>query len=80
MDQLGIKDRVFFTEYVPEGDMPFLYNAAEVFVFPSLYEGFGLPVLEAMASGLPVITSSASSLPEVAGRAGMVIKGITERR
>ncbi len=75
VEQLGIKDRVFFTEYVPESEMPFLYNAAEVFVFPSLYEGFGLPVLEAMASGIPVVTSSASSLPEVVGKAGMVING-----
>ena len=75
VEQLGIKDKVFFTEYVPEGEMPFLYNAAEVFVFPSLYEGFGLPVLEAMASGIPIVTSSTSSLPEVVGGAGMVING-----
>jgi alpha-1,3-rhamnosyl/mannosyltransferase len=52
---------------VPEADLPALYSAATVFVFPSLYEGFGLPVQEAMACGTPVICSNTSSLPEVAG-------------
>ena len=52
---------------VPEADLPALYSAATAFVFPSLYEGFGLPVLEAMACGTPVICSNTSSLPEVAG-------------
>jgi len=59
--------------YVPKEDLPGLYTAAEVFVYPSLYEGFGLPVLEAMACGVPVVTSNTSSLPEVAGKAGVLV-------
>lgn len=53
--------------------MPYLYNAASIFVFPSLYEDFGLPLLEAMAYGCPVISSSAASLPEVVGQAGLLV-------
>jgi glycosyltransferase involved in cell wall biosynthesis len=56
-----------------DDDLPALYNGASLFVFPSLYEGFGLPVLEAMACGTPVITSNVSSLPEVAGNAAMLV-------
>ncbi|MFC1511043.1 glycosyltransferase family 4 protein [Candidatus Margulisiibacteriota bacterium] len=63
---------VIFTGYVPAKDLPAVYNLAEVFVFPSLYEGFGLPVLEAMACGVPVVTSNVSSLPEVAGEAALL--------
>jgi glycosyltransferase involved in cell wall biosynthesis len=59
--------------YVPAEDLPFWYNAAELFVYPSLYEGFGLPPLEAMACGTAVITSTASSLPEVVGEAGLLV-------
>lgn len=73
--ELGIQDKVFFTGYVPSDGLPYLYNAAEAFVFPSLYEGFGLPVLEAMASGVPVVTSSTSSLPEIVSDGGMVVEG-----
>lgn len=54
-------------------DLPLLYSGARLFVYPSLYEGFGLPVLEAMASGIPVITSNQASLPEVAGHAGIMV-------
>jgi glycosyltransferase involved in cell wall biosynthesis len=61
------------TGYVPESDLPFLYAAAEMLVFPSLYEGFGLPVLEAMAAGCPVIYSDSSSVKEVAGSAGLAV-------
>jgi alpha-1,3-rhamnosyl/mannosyltransferase len=66
-------DRVRLLGAVPDADLPALYAAATVFVLPSLYEGFGLPVLEAMALGTPVITSTASSLPEVAGEAGLLV-------
>jgi alpha-1,3-rhamnosyl/mannosyltransferase len=60
---------VKFLGYVPDYDLPKLFSGARLFVFPSLYEGFGLPVLEAMSSGTPVISSNAASLPEVAGDA-----------
>ncbi len=70
---LGLEDQVLFTGFVADDDLPALYTLAELFVFPSLYEGFGLPVLEAMACGTPVITSSLSSLPEVAGEAGLLV-------
>lgn len=64
---LGLERRVRFTGFTAEQDLPALYRAARVFAFPSFYEGFGLPLLEAMASGVPVVSSDASSLPEVAG-------------
>jgi len=64
---------IVFTEYVPDNDLPALYNAASVFVFPSLYEGFGLPPLEAMACGTPVVTSKVSSLPEVTADAAFLV-------
>ena len=59
--------------YVPAEELPWWYNAADLFVYPSLYEGFGLPPLEAMACGTPVVTSTASSLPEVVGQAGLLV-------
>ncbi len=68
----GLENRVVFTGYVPETDLPWLYNAALCLVFPSLYEGFGLPVLEAMACGTPVVATSASAVPEVAQDAALV--------
>jgi glycosyltransferase involved in cell wall biosynthesis len=71
--KLGIADRVILTGYVPDSDLPALLSGALAFVFPSLYEGFGLPVLEAMACGTPVICSNASSLPEVAGDAALLV-------
>lgn len=58
-------DSIIYTDFVPEEDLPMFYNASEVFVYPSLYEGFGLPPLEAMSCGTPVITSNSSSIPEV---------------
>lgn len=70
---LGIADRVIFAGYAEAEELPLWYSAAKVFVYPSLYEGFGLPVLEAMACGTPVITSSTSSLPEVAGDAAVLV-------
>lgn len=68
---LGL-ERVMFLGAVAEGDLPALYSGAELFVFPSLYEGFGLPVIEAMACGTPVACSGMSSLPEVAGDAALL--------
>jgi glycosyltransferase involved in cell wall biosynthesis len=68
-----LENRVIFTDFVPEEKLIKLYNGAEIFVFPSLYEGFGLPPLEAMACGVPVITSHAASLPEIVGDAGIQI-------
>lgn len=64
---------VIFTGFVQQRDLPAVYSGARCFVFPSLYEGFGLPVLEAMACGTPVITSNVSSLPEVAGDAALLV-------
>ena len=73
IDNLGIDKDIIFTGYIPEKDLPSLYNSAELFVYPSFYEGFGLPPLEAMACGTPVITSNTSSLPEVVGNAGIMV-------
>jgi glycosyltransferase involved in cell wall biosynthesis len=73
VQKLGLGEHVHFLGYVPQDDLPALYNAASVFVFPSLYEGFGLPVLEAMACGTPVVTSGVSALPEVAGDAAVLV-------
>ncbi len=67
ISELGLDAAVVFPGYVSDQDLPLFYNAAEVFVFPSIFEGFGLPVVESMASGLPTITSYGSSLEEVAG-------------
>lgn len=72
-ERLALHDSVHFTGYVQDADLPSLYSAAEAFVFPSLYEGFGMPPLEAMACGAPVITSNVSSLPEVVGDAALTV-------
>lgn len=69
----GMTDYVHFIGFADEADLPALYSGAVCFAFPSLYEGFGLPVLEAMACGTPVVTSNLSSLPEVAGEAALTI-------
>ncbi|NJN55659.1 MAG: glycosyltransferase family 4 protein [Anaerolineae bacterium] len=69
----GLDGRVQFAGFVADEDLPTLYSAADLFVFPSLYEGFGLPLLEAMGCGVPVITSNTSSLPEVAGQAAVLL-------
>jgi glycosyltransferase involved in cell wall biosynthesis len=71
--RLGLDERVRFTGYVPDTDLPALYSGATLFCYPSLYEGFGLPPLEAMACGTPVITSNVASLPEVVGDAGVMV-------
>ncbi|MEJ6486674.1 glycosyltransferase family 1 protein [Nostoc punctiforme UO1] len=71
--ELGITNQVKFLDYIPYSELPKIINQAIALVFPSLWEGFGLPVLEAMACGTPVITSNLSSLPEVAGDAAILI-------
>jgi glycosyltransferase involved in cell wall biosynthesis len=71
--ELGLEHRVFFPGYIAEEDKPALLAGASVFCFPSLYEGFGLPVLEAMACGVPVLTANGSALPEVAGEAALLV-------
>ena len=73
VNELGLAEHVIFPGFVPTEELPWWYRAAELFVYPSLFEGFGLPVLEAMACGTPTITSNASSLPEVAGDAALLI-------
>ena len=73
VNELGLENRVHFLGYVSDELLRFLYRKAVVFVYPSLFEGFGLTVLEAMASGCPVITSNTSSLPEIAGDAAILI-------
>jgi len=70
--RLGLEKRVVFPGFVADEDLPALYSAADLFVYPSLYEGFGLPVLEAMACGTPVVAASDSALPEVVGEAGLL--------
>lgn len=71
--KLGIEDRVKFLGYVPDEKLPALYAGAIALVSPSLYEGFGLPILEAQACGCPVITSNTSSMPEVAGKGAILV-------
>jgi alpha-1,3-rhamnosyl/mannosyltransferase len=70
------RGEVRLTGYVPQDELPALYSGARAFVYPSLYEGFGLPPLEAMACGAPVIVSSSSSLPEVVGDAGLLVEAL----
>lgn len=72
-EQQGVENVVRFVGFVDDRDLPALYSGATALLFPSLYEGFGLPILEAMACGTPVIASDASSLPEVVGAAGMLV-------
>jgi glycosyltransferase involved in cell wall biosynthesis len=69
---LQLMDHVRFTGYVPDEALPFWYNAADLLVFPSVYEGFGMPIVEAMACGTPVIAANSSSIPEAVGEAGLL--------
>lgn len=69
----GANDRIKFLDYVRDEDLPTLYSRATLFCYPSLYEGFGLPVLEAMACGTPVVAANATSIPEVAGAAAILV-------
>ena len=73
VNQHRLQERVRFPGFIDDDDLPGLYSAAALFVYPSLYEGFGLPVLEAMACGTPVIASNTSALPEVVGKAGLLV-------
>ncbi|MGA9347412.1 MAG: glycosyltransferase family 1 protein [Anaerolineae bacterium] len=73
VEELGLEGEVMFPGYIPVSELPLWYNAAELFVYPSLYEGFGLPPLEAMACGTPVVTANTASLPEVVGEAGLTV-------
>jgi glycosyltransferase involved in cell wall biosynthesis len=69
----SLENDIIFTDYVDDEELPAIYNMADVFVYPSFYEGFGIPVLEAMRSGIPVIASSTSSLPEIVQNTGILI-------
>ncbi|MFQ6000056.1 MAG: glycosyltransferase family 4 protein [Anaerolineae bacterium] len=71
---LGLQGRILLPGFIADEDLPTLYSGAKVFVFPSLYEGFGLPALEAMACGTPVVTSNLSALPEVVGEAAIQVE------
>ncbi|MFQ3630964.1 glycosyltransferase family 4 protein, partial [Roseiflexus sp.] len=72
IERLSLRDRVQVLDFVADSDLPIVYNLAQVFVYPSIYEGFGLPPLEALACGTPVVTSDNSSLPEVVGNAALL--------
>jgi len=72
--RLGLASRVLFPGFADDDDLPTLYSAAEMLAYPSIYEGFGLPILEAMACGTPVVTSTTSSLPELAGNAALLVE------
>ena len=72
--ELGVADRVELRGHVPQDELAALYRGAACLVFPSRYEGFGLPVLEAMASGTPVVATRAGALPEVAGEAAILVE------
>jgi glycosyltransferase involved in cell wall biosynthesis len=73
IEKLSLTDKVILTGYVDQIDLPMVYNLSDLFVYPTLYEGFGLPALEAMACGIPVITTKVSSLPEIVGEAGILV-------
>jgi glycosyltransferase involved in cell wall biosynthesis len=73
IDRYGLRGDVMVTGYVPDAEIPVFYNLAELFVFPSLYEGFGLPLLEAMACGCPIVTSAGGATEEVAGDAARLV-------
>lgn len=76
---LGIKDKIIAQNYISHADMVVLYNLATIFVYPSLRESFGLPIIEAMACGTPVVTSNTSSMPEVAGDAAILIDPLNSK-
>lgn len=73
INQQNLKDQIIFTGYISARDLPIVYNLAQVFVYPSLYEGFGFPPLEAMACGIPVVSSDSSAMREIIGEAGILV-------
>ena len=73
VNKLGLQDRVLWTGYIPDEDRVLFYNTADFLVYPSWYEGFGMPLLEALQSGCPVIASRVSAIPEVVGKAGLLV-------
>lgn len=73
IESLGLKERIAFPGWVAEDDLPSLYSLAEALIFPSIYEGFGLPIIEAQACGCPVVTSASGSMPEVSGGAALLV-------
>ncbi|MCM8783420.1 MAG: glycosyltransferase family 4 protein [Candidatus Omnitrophica bacterium] len=74
VEELSLKDRVIFTGYLPQTDINFFYNLCECFVYPSFYEGFGLPIVEAMQTGCPVITSNTSSCAEIGKNTALLVE------
>ena len=80
IDKHNIKDKVFFTGYIHDNQVPQVYKNASLFVFPSLYEGFGLPILEAMCCDIPVISSDAASLKEVGENAVEYFSPLNEKQ
>ncbi|MBA2339190.1 MAG: glycosyltransferase family 4 protein [Pyrinomonadaceae bacterium] len=80
LEESGVKAQTVLTGYVPEADLPALYSGALCFVYPSYFEGFGLPPLEAMQCGTPVITGNLTSLPEVVGSAGLTVNPFDEEQ
>jgi glycosyltransferase involved in cell wall biosynthesis len=79
-DDSPCKDDIYFLDFIPKEDLNTFYSAADLFVFPSLNEGFGIPVVEAMASGTPVVTSSTTALPEVSGRAAILVDPLNTKQ
>ncbi len=71
--KLGLAEEVIFSGFIDEEEKSYLLSGAKIFLYPSLYEGFGIPVLEALACGVPTITSNVSSMPEIAGDAALLI-------
>lgn len=71
--EAGVEERVVFTEFISEEELDSLFRMPDMLVYPSLYEGFGIPVLEAMKVGVPVVTSNTSAIPEVAGGAALLV-------
>jgi glycosyltransferase involved in cell wall biosynthesis len=77
--KLKLENKVILPGYVPDEDLPYLYNAADLFCFPSLYEGFGFPPLEALSCGTPVVAANNSSIPEVVSGAGILLDIVDEK-